>query len=220
MATTGTQTVRDVVKAALRKARVTGFGEAPDADDAEVAMDELNFMLKGWQNRRYNLWTKTAGSLALTTAAVYTLDPVRPLRILSARFKRNGIEVPMQRMTRDEYDELPNKATTGQPTQFYYDRQREAARFYVWPVLATAAGETIEYTYDRELEDVTSLDDTLDMPGEWWDAVVYGLAVRMLETLNMPAPQTLILRAEYLLETALADDREGSVFFGTPERWG
>lgn len=220
MVTTGTQTVRSIVTAALRKARVVGFGQTPDADEAEAAMQELNFMLKAWQNRRYNLWTKTAGSLTLTTAAVYTMDPVRPLRILSARLKRGGVEIPMQRMTRDEYDELPVKTTTGTPTQFYYDRQREAARLYIWPVLASASGETIEYTYDRELEDVTDLDDTLDMPGEWWDAVVYGLAVRILETLALPAPQTLLLRAEMLLETALADDREGSIFFGTPERWG
>ena len=213
MAVTGTKTVNKIVTYALRKAGVAAWNETPASDDASAAMDELNLMLKGWQNKGYNLWTKTGGSLALTTAASYTLSPVRPLRILSARLKRSGTETPMYEMTRQEYDELPNKTSTGLPTQFYYDRQREAAKLYVWPVLSTAAGETVEYTYERELEDIAALSDTIDVPGEWWDAVVYNLAARIAETVGLPRPPTLIMRAAELLREAGAFDREESVYF-------
>ena len=217
MATTATKTVRQICTAALRKAQVTSAEEAPSATDMAEAMDLLDMMLKSWQNRRYNLWTYTSGSHVLTTDAAQTLDPVRPLEIITARFKRNGIELPMTQMTRQEYDNLPQKTSTGTPTQFYYDRQREAARLYVWPVLATAAGETIEYTYARELEDVTDLDAVLDVPGEWWEATLYGLAARIAESydldgvLNKMAP-----RAAAKLEEALSFDIEGSVFFAGP----
>ena len=215
MTVTGTKTVLDIVTMALRKSGILGFGEIASADDADTARQELELMLKGWQNKGLNLWTKTAGSLALTTAASYTMSPIRPMAILSARLKKGGVESIMSELTRMEYDEMPIKTSQGQPTTFYYDRQREAAKLYVWPVLAIAAGETVEYTYDREVADVPNLTDDVDVPAEWWDAVVYNLAARMLETVPLQnRPQTVMMRAELLLRDAGAFDREGSVFFG------
>ena len=216
MATTGTETVRNIVTDALRKAQFVGIAAAPSASQADMARRELNRMLKSWQNKGYNLWTKTSGSHTLITGRVQTLDPVRPLRILSMRYKSGGVEMPMLQMTRDEYDELPIKTTSGTPTQFYYDRQREAARLYIWPSLVSVNGETLEYTYEREMEDVADLDDAIDVPGEWWDAVVYNLACRVMETagLQTATSQALYGRASAELQAALAFDREDSVFIG------
>lgn len=216
MATTGTLTVRDVVTRALRKAGICGIGDDPSADDAQTAMEELDMMLKSWQNEGYNLWTKTSMSHTLTTSAAQTLDPVRPMRILSCRYKASASasELLMTRMMRDEYDALPNKTTTGTPTQYYYDRQRVDARLYVWPLLTAATGQTLEITYDRELEDITSLNDVMDMPSEWFQAVVYGLAALMMETVPVRAQdQRITARAQLLLQQAGAFDQEASVFF-------
>ena len=211
MAVTGTLTNRDICTSAMRKIGVSGQGETLDAATVEDARAGLERMLKAWQNRGHNLWNTAAQSVALTTAAVYTLDPVRPLAINNMRLKRSGIETPMHRMTREEYDTLPRKDSTGIPTTFYYDRQREAARLYVWPVLAAANGETLEITYTKEQSDI-DLNDVADVPGEWWDAVVYGLAARMMDDyeINMP---NVMARAEEELRIAQQFDREGSVFF-------
>lgn len=216
MAVTNTLTVREVCTRALQKAGIVGLGETASSEDAEGARKELDVMLKGWQNMAYNLWTKTSGSLTLTTSAEHTLDPVRPLRILSARYKASAsaAELHMTPMTRDEYDSLPVKTTTGTPTQYHYDRQREAARLYIWPVLSSATGQTVVYTYERELEDVTGLEDTLDIPGEWWDAVIYNLAARLMETVPLRSQSPVVpQRAQQLLMQAGAFDQEQSVFF-------
>lgn len=206
-------TTRDIISDALRKIGVVAADEAMTADQAASGLRELDRMLKGWQNRGYFLWTKASQTLTLTTAASYTLSPVRPLRILNARLVRSGLETPMMEMARDEYDNLPNKASTGLPTQFHYDRQRENALFYVWPVLATANGETIKITYEREVEDQDDLDAAPDVPGEWLDATVYNLASRLADDFMINNPR-VDARAQALLEEALAFDREGSVFFG------
>jgi hypothetical protein len=216
MATTSTRNARSLIKSALRKANILGQGDEPDSDSADEALEALNLMLKSWQNMGYNLWTKTGATLTLTTAASYDLDPVRPLRILSARLTRSGIETPMHEMTRDEYDCIPQKSSTGLPTAFHYDRQREAAKFHVWPVLAAAAGETISYTYEREIEDLAALDDVVDVPGEWWEAVVYNLADRLGDTFPTATPNLKVTaRAASLLKEAGAFDREGSIFMGS-----
>jgi hypothetical protein len=212
--TTATVTARAIVTAALRKIGVVAADEPASGDAITEGIAALNRLLKSLQNRGVNLWATSAQTVTLTTAAAQTLDPVRPMQILSCRFKRNGVEMPMIEMTRGEYDRLPVKTTQGTPTQFYYDRQRAAAVLYIWPVLATAAGETLEITYTRELEDETA-DAQVDVPSEWYDAIVYGLADRLADDYGVNAPK-VTMRAEREINTALAFDREGSVFFAGP----
>jgi hypothetical protein len=216
--TTQTFTAGEIVTAALRKVGVVSKDEDPSEYDEAESLKSLNWMLKGWQAKQWLTWTYTRGSLTLTTADSYTLDPVRPLRILNARLKRNGIETPMFRMTRDDYDTLPQKTSTGLPTQFYYDRQKEAALLYVWPVLSVVNGETIEYSYERELADITASTDVLDMPVEWHECVIYNLASRLTEDYPDVSPsvaQKVDMRALMLLDDLLAEDREESVTFDT-----
>lgn len=212
MSTTGRKNAGDLVKAAFRTIGVLAADEALEAPDFEVGLDTLNLMLKEWQNHRYNLWTVAEATLTLTTAASYTLDPARPIRIHGARFVGTSSETPMTEMTRADYDALPVKTSTGVPTQFYYDRQREDARFYVWPVLAVAAGETVKLTCEREIDDMAEMSSPADVPGEWWSAVVYNLADRLADPYERNVPR-VTARAQMLLDLALSSDAEESVFF-------
>lgn len=213
MTTTRTKTVRDIVQAALRKASILDLADQADGETAAAAMEELDVMLKAWQGMGYNLWTKTSGQIPLMAQAEHTLTPVRPLSILDMRLVVQGTERDMIALSRDAYDALPYKSARGLPTQYHYDRQREDARVYVWPVPTAVSGETILYTYERELEDIRSLNDTIDVPSEWWDAVILNLAARMAETVPLGQPQTLFMRADAALAQAAAFDREDSVFF-------
>lgn len=210
MATTGTQTVLDIVTDALLDIEVGAIGTAQNAILTAHAVRHLNRLMKSWQLLDDAPdFLKASYSLTLTTSASYSLVPERPVRILSARFKRNGQEIPMIRLSRDDYDRLPIKTTTGIPTQFYYNRQKEDALFYVWPVLATAAGETVEITYEREFEDV-GINDTIDLPGEWWDAAVLGLASRLVHAYGSEAAKGSIPgRAQAALNIALGASMNG-----------
>jgi len=210
MAVTGTQTVLDIVTDALLDLEVGAIGQEAEAILSAHAVRTLNRVMKAWQlDDAAPSFLKASQTLTLTTAASYTLAPARPVRILSARLKRSGVETPMIRLTRDEYDTLPVKTTTGVPTQFYYDRQKEAALFYVWPVLSAAAGETVEITYEREFEDV-AIGDNIDLPGEWWDVAVLQLASRLVHAHGSEAAkQSVPMRAEMMLNRALGAAVDG-----------
>jgi hypothetical protein len=210
MAVIATQTVRDIITDALLDLEVGAIGEEADATLAAHAVRTLNRVMKMWQlDDAAPSFLKASYTLTLTTAASYSLVPERPIRILSARLKRSGIEIPMIRLSRDEYDMLPVKTTTGLPTQFYYDRQKEDALLYVWPVLATATGETVEITYEREFEDV-GINDTIDLPGEWWDVAVLQLASRLVHAYGSEAAkQSIPMRAEMALNKALGAAMDG-----------
>lgn len=216
MAVTGTQTVRDIITDALLDLEVGAIGVEADATLTAHAVRMLNRVMKAWQlDDAAPSFLKASQTLTLTTAASYTLSPERPVRILSARLKRAGIEIPMLRLSRDEYDDLPQKLTTGLPTQFYYDRQKEDALFYVWPVLAVAAGETVEITYEREFEDV-DINDNIDLPGEWWDVAVLQLASRLVHAYGSEAAkQSIPMRAEMMLNKALGAAVDGESVYWT-----
>ena len=211
---TATQTNEAICRAALRKLGVLAIDETPTADEIEAARSQLERLLKGWQNKGYFLWTVTTMAVTLTTAASYSLTPARPVQIQNVNFRRSGVDLPMIELNRQEYDRLPNKTATGTPTQFYYDRQKESGTLYIWPALATASGETLQITYVREVADVT-LDAAVDVPSEWWDAVVYNLAMRLSDDFMIPAQSMggVVAQAIATLNDALAGDREGSIYF-------
>lgn len=215
MAVTAAWTNRAICEDALRKIGVLAIGTTPTADEIEVARRALMRMLKAWQARGDMLWAAARQTVTLTTAGSYTLSPIRPLDILTVTLRKAGLDIPLRRMTREEWDRMGRKATVGRPTSFYYDRQREAATLHLWPQLSVADGETLEISYTRELEDVV-LTDAADVPGEWADAVVYGLAARLADDFMVNAPG-VVARAEDELDKALAFDREGSVYFVDPE---
>lgn len=214
MAVTDTDLCSEIIADAFRESQKVAANESPTSAENAIALRILNRMMKAWQNKGWHLWTVTSMSESATTSASYTLDPVRPFKIVSVRFKQGGRETPMIEMTRDEYDNLPVKTTTGTPTQWYYDRQREAAKLYVWPVPASVTTETLEITYHREIEDMGA-SDVIDAPAEWYEAIVYNLALRLANYFKVQQqPVNLAALAQMALADALADDREASITFG------
>lgn len=223
MATTGTQTVLDIVTDALLDIEAIQMGQNVPGKQGDHAKRMLNRLMKSWQALDHTpTFLVAEQSVTATTSASHTMSPVRPLRILSARLKQtDGNEVPMIQMTRDEYDELPDKDTTGTPTQFYYDRQKEAAEFIVWPLFSSVTTETFEITYEREYEDIAALSDTIDLPGEWYDVAVKQLAARLAPAYGIdPGTQAnLMMSGEVALNRAMASEVSGdSVYFNGSDR--
>ena len=217
MATTGTYTVREIIEAALLDIEAMTMGQSIPAKQADHAKDTLNRIMKSWQIMDGAPdFLRASQSVTATTNANHTLSPVRPLRLLNVNVKTaDGNEIPMVPMSRDEYFRLPDKTTTGIPTQFFYDRQKESAVLYVWPPFASVTTETFEVEYEREFEDVSSLNDTIDLPSEWYDVAVKALGARLVHPYGSEqAKASIPAQAAYALNTALAAGMSGeSVYF-------
>lgn len=205
---------RQVVTHALKILRVVAASETPSAEDMEDSIEALNLMLKSWQMTMPNLWRRAEGSVSLVSAtASYVLASA--YRIESARFRQNGRDLPMELLTRDEYQDMPLKTTLGIPTQYYFDPQRATGTLYVWPVLAAAAGETIQYTYQRRFEDIDSANDDIDIPQEYLQTVAYNLAENLLDIFGKDdaTARRVMLKAGSLRTEMQMADREDVVRF-------
>jgi hypothetical protein len=117
------------------------------------------------------------------------------MEIMDMRITRNGTDLPMQRMGREEYFALPNKTTTGYPTCYYYDRQRNGGTLYVWPV-PDATGGTLKFTYRRQIMDAGDGTDTLDIPTEWLECITSNLAIRLAPRYEKQPSQVLAALAQ------------------------
>lgn len=168
---------------ALRLIGVLDATETAGADEMASAVSSLNIMIKAWAGKNIFLWTKTEDSFSLVSATASYLfgsggtKTYKPLRIMSVRYVVSSTnEIPLTRLTREEYFDLPDKTSAGVPTSFYYDPQRATGRLYLWPVLAGT--NTIKYTYARMFEDMDDVGNEADFPQEWYEALIYNLAIR------------------------------------------
>jgi hypothetical protein len=209
--------IRDVISDAFREIHVLGYEDAADGPMMKLGVRKLNEMLHAWQADGFNLWTVDSLTVTLTTSVSYTLAE-RPVRVHSARLVRSGVETPMNIWTRQEYDDLPVKTSTGVPTNAYFDMQRTQTVMYVWPALAAADDETVKLTFEREITEAALQNGTLDVPIEFRKAVVKGLAVDLMNPMEVPATRvpTLHQEAAVAYARAMANDHEGSVYFAGP----
>lgn len=178
-------TAVEIVEEARSLLGIDAEEEPLEAAELQKGLRALNMMLKAWQAEGLMISLLTEGTLALVQSqASYTFQAggdfnTVPFEITDMRITRNSTDLPMFEMGREEYFALPNKTTEGYPTQWYYDRQRDGGRLYVWPAPDATAG-TLKFTYRRVINDMDASANSLDLPQEWHEAVVYGLARKLM----------------------------------------
>jgi hypothetical protein len=216
---TGEMTARDLCTAAAKDLGVYGAGETLSDADAFDMMTRLNWLLKTLQAKGTSLWRVTEGEAEyLADEATVALDP-RCIDVLEARFVQSSTyERPLARWELGQWQALPNKAQPGYPTAFYLNKQVGSVTMSLWPV--PNADATIRYSYSRVIEDVTDLNETIDVPQEWMETLWTMLAARCVTLFGVtridPAAVQLVIARAAQLETELLDqDRPASYFMGS-----
>lgn len=213
----GSQTMRDLArKAMLIIGGALTNGEVT-ADVGLICANATNDMLKSWQADGCNLWRLSDETVTIPAdTPTVTLDP-RVLDVMEARFV-GGVtyQRPLARLEWGDYRYLPNKLAAGYPTSYSLNKQRTTIELSLWPVATEEI--VIAYSGARVIDDVTDdLDNELDLPQEWMETAVYGLASRMLDIMDVattsPATaQRVQARADQLYAKLLDFDRTGSTF--------
>ena len=208
------ETAQQIIIDARNELGIANDEEPLEAVDLQKGLRALNRMLKAWQADGVMAWTLTEGSLVLTQGqAEYDFGSggdftTVPFDITDARMGRNSTDLPMTRLSREEYFALPNKMTEGYPTNYFYDRQRNSGKLYVWPA-PDATTSTFKFTYRRIVMDLDNNSDDFDTPQEWTEALVFGLAARMVGMYGMsgkPAAQRVQALADATYSTVKGFD--------------
>ena len=93
----------------------------------------------------------------------------------------NPSAIPLARMNRDQYTNLPNRAfQNNRPLQYWYDRQIPQPIMRMWPVPdAQATTSVIELWRQRHIMDVGTMTQEIEVPQRWYKAIVSMLAKEM-----------------------------------------
>lgn len=96
-------------------------------------------------------------------------------------------DVPVARLNRDDYDNLANKAFQASTvTQYYFDRTREYPRAIVYPTPSSGAAFKLLWGHiHRQIQDVGSLTEEVEVPQRWLLAITTKLAFEL--ACNYPA---------------------------------
>ena len=174
--------------------------------DLKSAKSSLNIMLAEWANRGLNQWTITQSTQALTASdGEYSLG-TNIIDILSMSVLRSGIYYSLERISRDTYLAIPNKATTGRPTQFFLDRQI-TPNLKIWP-LPENSTDVLYFDALTRIDDADTFTNTLEVPFRFYPCLAAGLAYYI--AIKRAPSRIQMLKAVYEeeFERAISEDRD------------
>jgi hypothetical protein len=182
--------------------------------DLKTAKRSLNLMLADWANRGLNQWTIKQRTLNLVVGdGDYNLG-TDVIDVLSVVCRRSGTDYSMDRLSRDEFINIPTKTTQGRPNQFFLDRQL-TPNLKIWPV----PDETDVILYDAltRMDDADIYTNTMDMPFRFYPCLAAGLAYYI--ALKRAPNRVQMLKAVYEeeFERAATEDRDRSSFNVVPK---
>lgn len=163
-------------------------------------------------------WVDVQGSLATTYFRVRATTGV--LNQTQVIFANTPNEIPMARLNRDDYVNLPNKTFEGRPLQFWCDRQLNNPVLYLWPVpSAQFVTAQVVVWVKRYIMDVGTMTQEIEVPQRWYDSIVYVLASRLAEETPTVDPQMIAIldqKAQRSLLEAENEERDDSPIYLTP----
>lgn len=113
--------------------------------------------------------------------------------VYQAVFGSNPTEIPLARMNRDDYTNLPNKNfLNNYPLQFWFDRTIPQPSMYVWPTPGIYSPQIVAWC-SRQIQDIGNLSGSIEIPQRWYLAIQNGLAHQMA----MELPGVEIARIQY-----------------------
>jgi hypothetical protein len=214
MPTSGTKTfelnVNEYIEEAFERCGLvarTGY-------DLKTAHRSLNIMLAEWSNRGINRWTIAQTTQALSTGVGSYALGASTIDILSAVLRRDGTDYGLERLSRDDYLNIPSKTQQSRVSQFYVDRQISPV-LKVWPLPDNSTDVII---FDRlvRMDDAGSQTNTLEIPFRLYPALAAGLAYYLAIKRAPGRVADLKLLYEEELERALSEDRDRASFTLVP----
>ena len=163
-------------------------------------------------------WVDVQGSLATLYFRVRaTVGVLNQAQVVLANMPN---EIPMARLNRDDYVNLPNKTFEGRPLQFWCDRTLNNPVLYLWPVpSAQFVLSQVVVWVKRYIMDVGKMTQEIEVPQRWYDAIVYLLAARVAEETPSVDPQMIAIldqKSQRALLEVEGEERDDSPIYMTP----
>lgn len=192
-------TAQTIIDRALRLLGVIASGESPTAAEGADGLTALNAMIDSWRNDRLMVYSVVNQALTLTGAASYTLGPTgglvisRPVKIESAYCRVDGVDYPVDVVTKAQWDAISDKSATGDiVTTIYYDPTHPNGTLYAYPLTSN----TLYLGLWTPLGAFAAVGDTVSLPPGYERALAANLAIEAAPEYEREPSSAVVLMAK------------------------
>lgn len=203
----------DVISLALRNAGVIGQGQTAGAQDLNDACAMMNDMIAQWQQRRYLVYHLVEYTVPANGSQSYSVGPGGDISVpqrpaaINAAFARqtinnnpNQIDYPLAILSsREDYSRIAMKSLQSFPQWCWYDAATPLGYLFVYPVVTNQF--TLHLVFREQLQTAVALTDTITLPAEYKEALLYNLAIRLSINYGTPLDPRVAALAKAALET-------------------
>ena len=188
--------------------------------DLKTAKRSINLMLAEWANRGLNQWTiEQATTTVIEGTTDYNLN-ANIIDILDVVCRRTvsgtQTDISMDRLSRSEYINIPNKDTKARPSQFFFNKQNNPV-LQVWPAPENST-DILVYNKLVRMDDADAATNNMDMPFRFYPCFTAGLAY-YISVKRAPEKTTLLKQLyEEEFNRAMSQDEDRASFRIRPFR--
>jgi len=159
-------------------------------------------------------WTQINGALAKQYFRIVPTDGASTISSSRITLGNMPQAIPLGLLSRDNYVNQSNLVFAGRPSSFYYQRDIPQPVVNLWPA-PNAASEKFQLVLwrHRQIMDTDNLQQEIDIPNRWLEAIINGLAARVCaETPSADAQLMPMLdaKATMSMQRAWDGDNDGS----------
>ena len=173
------------------------------------ARRSLDLLFLDWANRGLNLWTIEQATSSLTSDTTSFDLATDTVNVLSAVIRDSSsgtnTDISIERISREEYLNVPNKSTKARPSQYYVERTI-TPKVYLYPT--TDKAYTFVYYRIRRIQDAGEYTNETDVNFRFLPCLASGLAYQL--SLKFSPDRTAALKQLYEEDfaRAAAEDRD------------
>ena len=230
MATSGTYTFNldsgEIIQEAYER-----IGADPETGyDLKTARRSLNLLLTKWANQGIHLFTLNFHIANMTKDQDYiTFNSSIHADVFDGSIRDNEDatkpnDISMERISLDDYMNIPDKWTTGKPIQFSLERNAQldssgsaTHKMYLWPVPNQTYYQYVGWTIMYAEDISTTYSQNPEIPKRYLPALVSGLSVELAVKQAPDRLPTLIPLYERDWQLAKEEDRERVSFIVQPQ---
>lgn len=216
-------TAGGIMKLAWKLARAGSIRETPDAEDYEFMRQWMNVRLDEVAARARiarSVTRLTTTMVSGTASYALSSDVFDVVGVGTYEASGDTYERLVYPMGRDEYMALTYKESPGPPSR-YYPEKTSVVTVYPWPVPDAAGTLTLQAA--RWVQDVTSIEQTVDLERYFVPWLIHGLAHKVAQTnsIDINYCRDLERQADGLFQLALGSAKQrGSSQFVMSHRTG
>jgi hypothetical protein len=156
-------------------------------------------------------WTDISGALAYPYFRITSTSPILYSVITLGNMPQ---EIPLGLLNRDAYVQQSNKVFPGRTNSYWFQRDIPEPVINIWPApfLAAEQAQLIVWRH-RQIMDTQNLQQEVEIPQRWLEAIVNGLSAKMAaETpmVDINLIPVLEQRAAMTMQRAWDGDNDGS----------